>query len=125
MRVVALTGFILAVGLAAAAPGPAPPEPSAPRKGDGPADRYLPILFNVLEQIVKDYVRPVEREDLLYAALAGLYEEARLPVPTKLKQEVRQAAKALGDRADAVDEGVPTEPAVDDVKKLIRGVVAE
>lgn len=125
MRFAALAGLLLAVGLLAGAPAPAPPGPPVSRRSDGPAERFTPLLLNVIEQVAKEYVRPVQREELLLAALTGLYEDARLPVPASLNKEVKQITQALGNRADEVDEGVPTEPAVDDVKKLIRRVVAE
>lgn len=123
MRLAASLITVLFFSLAFAAPAPDLPKGGVFNKA--PADSLIPLLFSVLEQIHREYVRPIDRTDLLHAALASLYEEARLPVPAWLRPEIRRVTKALGDRGAEVDEGVPTEPAVDDVKTLVRRVLAD
>jgi carboxyl-terminal processing protease len=45
-------------------------------------------LVGVCSQITDQYVRPVARPELVYTALSGLYEAARLPVPSRLRAEI-------------------------------------
>src|SRR5207253_4687037 len=54
-------------------------------------------LFQVIAQIEQDYVRPVSRADLVEAAVTGLYEAVRRPVPPNLHQEIQ----LLGERDPA------------------------
>jgi carboxyl-terminal processing protease len=50
-------------------------------------------MLRVAGEIEKRYIRPINREDLLYAALAGWYEAARMPVPKRLKADIKSAAE--------------------------------
>lgn len=122
MRIAGFCGWLVAVGCLAGAPAP---EQLASPRDVASAERFTPLLLNIIEQISREYVRPVGRDELLLAALTGLYEDARLPVPAGLKKEIKQITQSLGARTAEVDEGVPTEPSVDEVKKLIRRVIAE
>jgi carboxyl-terminal processing protease len=45
-------------------------------------------LLGVCNQVATLYVRPIDRNQLLCSAMAGLYEAARLPVPERLSFEV-------------------------------------
>ena len=78
----ALIGFCLATATAlAAAPDSAgPPLPLDPQLQTD-AREYGFSLFQVIAQIEQDYVRPVSRADLVEAAVTGLYEAVRRPVP--------------------------------------------
>jgi carboxyl-terminal processing protease len=52
-------------------------------------------LLDVAHQVADKYVRPVSCQDLVYAALAGLYEAARLPQPARLQTRVEKATTDL------------------------------
>jgi carboxyl-terminal processing protease len=60
---------------------------------DSQATTYAQNLDYTISIMVDEYIRPVSREDLLFAALSGLYEAANVPVPKTLKTEI-VAAKA-------------------------------
>src|SRR5437773_12187535 len=94
----ALIGFCLAAATAlAAAPDSAgPPLPPDPQLQTD-AREYGFSLFQVIAQIEQDYVRPVSRADLVEAAVTGLYEAVRRPVPPNLHQEIQ----LLGERDPA------------------------
>src|SRR4051794_31681702 len=75
---------------AGAAPLPAAFTPARPTQSAQPDEVSPDVIFaqqliGVSNQVVELYVRPVDRTDLIYAALAGLYEAARLPVPEDLQ----------------------------------------
>lgn len=55
------------------------------------AQGFAQALLHVAGEINRFYVRPVPLRNLLYTALAGLYQEARLPVPEGLRAEVAKA----------------------------------
>ncbi|MCS6851353.1 MAG: S41 family peptidase [Gemmataceae bacterium] len=57
--------------------------------------KFARDLFTVLNEIAEVYVRPVERADLVRAAVAGLYEVVRQPVPPRLLAEIDQASTQL------------------------------
>jgi carboxyl-terminal processing protease len=87
------------------APQPRPPSPEALAY----AQRVLVLTQTVADQ----YVRPVSRADLILAALTGLYEAARLPLPRTLPDDLRKAS-ADGDlllflarTRDSLTEGEP------------------
>src|SRR6516164_6302370 len=77
------------------APPPAPP-PAGPASGElleyepSDAERLVYLAYQVSEQ----YVRPVSMDELVFTALSALYESARMPVPGKLRAEVRAASAA-------------------------------
>src|SRR5438105_265598 len=89
-----LVGLVLGTGLALGAPvtvsgpgssGPPPPGLTAVTQ------IFARELLGVTEQVADQYVRPVSREQLLRAALAGLYEAARRPVPPDLAARIKAA----------------------------------
>src|SRR5262245_46847337 len=49
-------------------------------------------MLAVTQEISDKYVRPVSRVDLLEAALQGLYEAARRPLPPGLRRDLELAA---------------------------------
>lgn len=53
------------------------------------AQNYALLLNNTISLILEQYIRPVERADLVIAAVAGLYEEARVPFPDGVAAELR------------------------------------
>jgi hypothetical protein len=94
----ALLAALLAAGALSAAPVPAPAPPSGPPGGKAvkaEAIIFAQQLLYVVGQVAYNYVRPVSREDLLYAALAGLYEGARLRVPADLRPRLKKALAAM------------------------------
>lgn len=95
-----LTGlvFVAAVVGAPAAPGP---RTNAPPVRDAKALRAEARLFAqqlsyLVGQIHSQYVRPVGREELIEAALQGLYQAARQSPPGDLRAQVRQAVSLAG-----------------------------
>jgi carboxyl-terminal processing protease len=62
--------------------------------------RHLEYTINL---IVDEYVRPVSRTDLMFAALSGLYEEAKVPVPSSLRADI-EAAKSDSARVALMTE---------------------
>jgi carboxyl-terminal processing protease len=54
---------------------------------------YARNIFQVIGTIEANYVRPVNRADLVEAALTGLYEAAHVPVPAGLKAAIKKSEK--------------------------------
>jgi C-terminal processing protease CtpA/Prc len=87
-----LIAGVLGVGLAMGAPGPRAPRPRTPEGAERTRSRHFAQqLLGIVDQIADQYVRPVSREALLSAALVGLYEAARIPVPRDLRPRIRRA----------------------------------
>jgi C-terminal processing protease CtpA/Prc len=97
---IVLSVLAVGAGFAEAAPVPAT-QPPAPSQNPADAQVFAQQLLAVVNQVVEQYVRPVERKDVLYAALCGLYEAARLPVPDKLRSAIDKA-NAAGDLTELV-----------------------
>jgi carboxyl-terminal processing protease len=75
-----------------AAPRPAiAPPVKDPKALQQEARRFAVQVHCLIEQVAEHYVRPVTREALLEAALAGLYQAARQTVPRDLRDRVRVA----------------------------------
>ncbi len=68
------------------------PQPSAealvPPLAPEEARAFAAQLLIVADEISRLYVRPVTRKELLCAALTGLYEQLRLPLPEELAEEL-------------------------------------
>ena len=74
------------------APNPVPaPGPANPKALQAESRRFAHQMNAVVDQVAEKYVRAVNREDLIEAAMAGLFEAARKPVPRDLRAQVRQA----------------------------------
>lgn len=89
---------VAVVGAASAAPGPqtaAPPVRDA-KALKAEARQFAQQLSYLIGQIHTQYVRPVGREELLEAALLGVYQAARLAPPADLRAQVRQAVSLSG-----------------------------
>jgi carboxyl-terminal processing protease len=67
---------------------PKPAVPPLPRAEAAAFAQHLDVAIHI---IVEDYVRPVSRHQLLLAALTGLYEAARVPIPASLSADVQNA----------------------------------
>lgn len=92
----------IVVGMATAAPRPAPATKSLPTPAPRPeADAFANNLLAILGQVADQYVRPVPTEDLAFAALSGLYEAARRPVPRDLRARIDKALRPVGPAPDA------------------------
>ncbi|HXG10965.1 MAG TPA: S41 family peptidase [Gemmataceae bacterium] len=89
-----LLAFLLllsGVGLLRAAPVNPDIQPERRPEDAGQAAEeinYAQLLLFALNEVERGYARPVARADLAHAALTGLYEAARLPVPSALRAEV-------------------------------------
>jgi C-terminal processing protease CtpA/Prc len=104
-----LSAWLLGASLTTAAPRPVPAVPGARAKvPEEETQAFAQGLLMVTAQVHEQYVRPVERADLLYAALTGLYEAARLPLPRDLRARL-QKAEAVG-RAQAARADSDTPP---------------
>jgi carboxyl-terminal processing protease len=84
---------------AAAGPRPVAPPPMAGQ----PAQQFAVNLNNVAAQVNQYHVRQVPVPELTHAALAGLYQGARLPVPSDLRERLDKAA-ARGELVLVVQE---------------------
>jgi carboxyl-terminal processing protease len=95
MRASLLVSLLLTGGVLAGTTSPPAPEP--PRRTEVPVSppaegaAFARQLVGVANQVSELYVRPIPRADLLAAALTGLYERARLPVPRNLHARLKKA----------------------------------
>jgi len=80
------------------APLLAAPAPSSDRSSPAPLDAneakaFAQSLLRTADEICLRYVRKVSTKDLLAAALGGLFEETRRPVPDSLQADLAKVAK--------------------------------
>jgi carboxyl-terminal processing protease len=57
------------------------------------AQTYAECLTDIVNRVATDYVRPIPRHQLFFAALSGLYEATGTPVPEVLQTELERAIK--------------------------------
>jgi carboxyl-terminal processing protease len=95
-----LTGAACLLAFASAAsagPEPVLPPPSPPveltpgQRLHLEAEEFARQFSYTLGQVAEQYARPVERHDLFVAAVRGLYEAAREPVPAGLDADLQRA----------------------------------
>ncbi len=55
------------------------------------ARQYAEFMVRFLGEVRRQYVREIEAVDLIDAAVHGLYEAARQPLPSNLRDEIRRA----------------------------------
>jgi carboxyl-terminal processing protease len=99
---------------------------AAPPLQRSEAVNFAQQLDGAVHIIVENYVRPVSRPKLLLAALTGLYETARIPVPGSLSADV-QTAKNDQQRFELIvrtRESLGNLPALQGVNALEVGVRA-
>jgi carboxyl-terminal processing protease len=83
---------IVGAQAAQAAPNPVPaPGPANPKALQAESRRFAQQMNTVVERVAENYVRAVKREDLLEAAMAGLFQAAHKPVPRDLRSQIQQA----------------------------------
>jgi C-terminal peptidase prc len=87
-----LVGAMLLLNAALAAP---PPHAGGPAQSPDPqldavSRDYAAAIFNVIANVEQKYVRPVRTADLVEAALAGLYEAVRQPIPPTLHADLQR-----------------------------------
>lgn len=88
MLVLVLFGWTFALPASAVPPGMDKPTTfSRPQ-----AEQFAQLLLRILEQIEREYVRPLPMEALLESAIRGLYESARLEPPSTLAEELRRGS---------------------------------
>ncbi len=96
MRIaLALAGIIALCAPLAAAPVPAAAPPlsgGAEKQRQAEALTYAQQLLSLAAQVSAGYLRPVERPDLLQAAIEGLFEAARQPVPSRIRADLKKQA---------------------------------
>jgi carboxyl-terminal processing protease len=71
-----------------AAPVTSSRKPAGPPLASKEAHAYAQQLLFAINEVAQQYVRPVSRQALTAAAISGLYESARLPVPRDLAIEL-------------------------------------
>jgi C-terminal peptidase prc len=89
MRAIGI-GLIMLAGAALAAPV-GHDEPAGAPGDRAAAGFYSSQMLSITQEISDKYVRPVSRVDLLEAALKGLYEGARQPLPPGLRRDLELA----------------------------------
>ncbi len=57
------------------------------------ADTFAPILLQFISQVQSQYVREVPKEELLFAALSGLYEAVSQPIPEGLRAQLTRTTE--------------------------------
>src|SRR5438309_638597 len=92
LRTLACLSIALGCGFSFAASITIEQKPVAPALEPMEAQQYAQQMGRIIEHIHDKYVRPVSRADLAAAALRGMYDAARLPVPPALQTEVLKAA---------------------------------
>lgn len=90
MRAILITWLALATA-ALAAPGPVTSPRPDRKKLRSETQRFARQVIHVIDQIGEQYYRPVTPQALFEAALTGLYQAARKPVPRDLTTQVRHA----------------------------------
>jgi carboxyl-terminal processing protease len=81
----------LSGGLILAAGTPVPDNKAkVPPVAPSIAQNYAQQLFQTLQQVEQGYIKPISRYELAHAALGGLYEAIRQPVPRELAAEVQK-----------------------------------
>src|SRR4051794_16276577 len=96
-----LSIIILITGITCVLAAPRPGKPEGPGK---PGEQlnlteihaFAEQLLTVIDQVADGYHKPIAREELLHAALVGLYQAARKPVPPDLQARIDKASKAGG-----------------------------
>lgn len=91
MRRCLACGVYLTVLIPTALAGPLPAGPANNPHLRTEAQEFAQQLSYTLSLVAQQYVRPVAGEELLGAALRGLYEAARVPVPAGLDAELKRA----------------------------------
>ncbi len=109
MRVCLFVTLLFAVAIhAAPVPFPAPPSPPAgTAETTENGESFAFNLHLAVDLVAGSYVRPVPRAELLQAALTGLYEAARRPVPKDLRRRIDEAEKTAA-QALAAEQATPT-----------------
>ena len=124
----ALFAALLGAAALSAAPVPAPAPPSGPPGGKAvkaEAVAFAQQLLGVAAQVSDAYVRPVSRENLLYAALAGLYQGARLPVPADLRPRLKKALAVPSPPPSVNPYASPTTGPVAELLRAVREDVGD
>jgi C-terminal peptidase prc len=87
-----MCALVLALTLGLTPPTP-PVLPNEPPQPSDDAREYARQLLDLTETISSRYVRPVDRRDLLAAALTGLFDAARKPVPPRIRASLDRAGE--------------------------------
>lgn len=82
---------VLGNGLLWSAEVPNAVRPQAAPLNPGEAQNYGQQLYYVLTNISQQYAKPITPQELAQAALSGLYEEIRQPVPPTLFKDIEKA----------------------------------
>jgi carboxyl-terminal processing protease len=91
-RTVVAAALLTLVAPLLAAPAPLGDNSVAPLDGKE-AKLFAQSLLRTADEISLRYVRKVATKDLLFAALTGLFEEARRPLPENLQADLAKVAK--------------------------------
>jgi carboxyl-terminal processing protease len=97
MRTALLAALVFPiVCLAAPVPAGATVSPAARRELHAEALTFAQQTLSVATQVSAGYMRPVSRNELLLAAVRGLFEAARLPAPSGLEADLKRLTTEEG-----------------------------
>jgi carboxyl-terminal processing protease len=103
---IVLAWLLAASVLAAPVPLSRPAPPPDKTLTDEQAQLFANNLAQLIFQVSESYVRPITQADLTFAALSGLYETARKPVPKDLRKRITDAIGKEEPKEVAVARGV-------------------
>jgi carboxyl-terminal processing protease len=78
------------------------------------ARTYAIGLADIVQRVSVQYVRPIPRHQLYFAALSGLYEAAGQPVPERLQGDLAEAFVDLPELVGPPEQLVPVPPPEDE-----------
>ena len=90
-----IVAIVVAPAARAAPPPVAPPGPANPKALQAESRRFAQQMNTVVESVTEKYVRVVAREDLIEAAITGLFQAARKPVPRDLRSQIDKAVSHM------------------------------
>ncbi len=121
--------MVLGGGVLASPVPPGGPSAKNPKALHEEAQRYAQQMSLFTDQLVMHYFRPLQREDLLEAAILGLYQAARQAPPRNLKSQLREAvSRSVMLRTQALQQAqqhVADRPRQDPVEQLLLQVREE
>jgi carboxyl-terminal processing protease len=88
------------------------------------ARTYAIGLADIVQRVSAQYVRPIPRHQLYFAALSGLYEAAGQPVPDSLQTDLAEAFVDLPELVGPPEQLVPVPPPEDEPFRQAITVIA-
>src|SRR5262249_15361852 len=109
------------ISLAAPVPAGMSLGPAGRKELHAEALTYAQQILSVSTQVSASYIRPVARNELLLAAVRGLYEAARIPAPSGLEADLKKLTsdEALFDLLVSMRESAGIVDSIHDKKALL------